>query len=270
VAWPAERFYWSVLEAPQWKRRGPLPEGLKVFLEEDVPVSAEGLHAVCAPMGDGRVLVCAADADSLASLEPGTITLVPETLPDFAGGALAPSALNLLVGAFEPRAVRRGRNRRQLAAAAAVLVTAGLAAVGFSRRAAVWEQASHDASAATDQVLATALPGATPESLAMDVMRAKRLAEAASQLRPPPDAALALGAVLRAWPSGVSSKPQSLLVSESGATVSVTVQGDATPFLKAMKPPAGWTQDEPRLNSADSLTRLTLQLRPPGAQGAMP
>jgi hypothetical protein len=104
----------------------------------------------------------------------------------------------------------------------------------------------------------------------MDVMRAKRLADAASQLRPPPDAAVALGAVLRAWPSGVSSKPQSLLVSESGATVSVTVQGDATPFLRAMKPPAGWTQDEPRLNSADSLTRLTLQLRPPGAPGAMP
>jgi hypothetical protein len=60
------------------------------------------------------------------------------------------------------------------------------------------------------------------------------------------------------------------VVSEAGATVSVSVEGDPTPFLKAMKPPPGWGMDEPRLNSADKLTRLTLQLRPAIGAGGTP
>jgi hypothetical protein len=149
-----------------------------------------------------------------------------------------------------------------LISAAALVALAVLAMIGLVRRAAMWDRVANEAQAARGEVITQTLPGGTSDSLAMEVARLRRLAEASGRVKPAPDAAFALGSLLRAWPAAVSSKPQSLVVSEAGATVSVSVEGDATPFLKAMKPPQGWTMDEPRLNSADTVTRLTLQLRP--------
>src|SRR5207253_2807129 len=97
---------------------------------------------------------------------------------------------------------------------------------------------------------------------ALELSRTRRLAESAARIIPPADAALSLESLLRAWPSSVSSKPQSLAVTESSSTISVSVEGDPTPFLKGLKPPPGWSMDEPRLNASESLTRLTLQLHP--------
>ena len=59
-AWPPERFYWSVLEAPGVRRPGPLPPGLLPEFQEDLPVPVEEVHAVSVPTGDGRLVVCAA------------------------------------------------------------------------------------------------------------------------------------------------------------------------------------------------------------------
>jgi len=98
VRWPAERFYWSVLEAPQWKRPGPLPEGLRAVLEEDLPVSAETLHAVGKPLGDGRLLVCAVESAEIEALGGDALTLGPDHAPEFAGAPVHADAINLLVG----------------------------------------------------------------------------------------------------------------------------------------------------------------------------
>ena len=59
-------------------------------------------------------------------------------------------------------------------------------------------------------------------------------------------------------------------MTEAGASVSVTVEGNAAPFLSALKPPPGWAMDEPHLSSVDALTRLTLHLSPPTASGSAP
>jgi hypothetical protein len=268
AAWPAERFSWSILEAPQWRRAGVLPSGMLPALEEDLPRAAEGLHAVAAPMGDGRLLVCAADESEIESLGEGILSLTPETLPAFAGAGVEPGALNLLVGVHEPRALRRARAKRHLLAAASVLLTSALLAAGLVRRERALESDAAAAREASAQLLRTLSPAGSPEAVALEVARQRRLSEAAARVRPAPDAALALASLLRAWPATVSSKPQSLAVSESGATISVAVDGDATPFLKALKAPQGWSLEEPRLNTADRVTRLTLQLRM--AAGAVP
>lgn len=270
LPWSAERFYWSLLEVPQWKRAGELPAGLRMLLEEDVPVPVDSLHAVGLPLRDGRVLVCAVESAALQSLSEGAATLTPERVPEFVGGKIDPSALNLLVGAYEPRPLRRARFRRHLVSAAALLVASALVSVGLLRRATMWERADAEGRAATAVVLGRTLPKSTPDGLALELGRTRRLADAAVKIRPPRDAASSLESLVRAWPASVSSKPQSVAISESGASISVSVEGDATAFLKAMKPPPGWSMDEPRLNATEAVTRLTLQLRPPAFPGVVP
>jgi hypothetical protein len=260
-----DRFYWSLLEAPQWQRTGALPAGLMQALEEDIPLAAEELHAVGVPAGDGLLLVCAARAGDLEALDADLLTLAPESLPDFAPLGVDASSLNLLVGAHEPGPIRRARMKRHLARAAAIALITGLISIGVARRAAHLDslaQRAHAASAAAVQKL---LPGGAPDTLALEVSRARRVADSSARVHPAPSAAAALAALLRAWPTQAPSRPQSLAVTESGATVSVSVEGDPTPFLKAMKPPPGWTMEEPRLSASDKLTRLTLQLHPGGA-----
>jgi hypothetical protein len=265
LRWPAERFYWSLLEAPQWKKAGPLPAGLLQALEEDIPLAPEELHAVGVSAGDGTLLVCAARADELESLDADLLTLCPEALPEFAPAGVDASSLNLLVGAKEPLPIRRARTRRHSARAAAVALIVGLLSIGLARRAEHFDSLAQRAKGASAAAVQKLLPGGTPDSLALEVNRARRVAESSARVRPAPSAAAALAAILRAWPTQVPSKPQSLTVAESGATVSLSVEGDPTPFLKAMKPPPGWSMDEPRLSASDKLTRLTLQLHPGGA-----
>jgi hypothetical protein len=262
LRWPKERFYWSLLEAPHWKRAGPLPAGLLQALEEDIPVAAEELHAVGVPAGDGTLLVCAARAEELESLDVDLLTLCPEALPDFAPQGVEALSLNLLVGAKEPAPIRRAREGRHLARAAAVALVVGLLSIGLARRAAHLEGLAQRAQAASSAAVQRLLPSGTPDTLALEVNRARRVTESSARVHPAPSAAAALAALLRAWPTQAPSKPQSLVVTETGATVSLSVEGDPTPFLKAMKPPAGWSMDEPRLSASDKLTRLTLQLRP--------
>jgi hypothetical protein len=260
LRWPTERFYWCLLEAPHWKRPGPLPPGLRALLEDDVPVPVDSLHAVGTPL-DGRVLACAVESATLASLPADAASLTPEAIPPFAP-AIDPASLDLLVGAFEPRPLRRARLRRHLAWAGAVLAGSALVSIGLLRRAEMWDRAGASARAAARAMLDPTLPVSSADGLAFELARTRRLAESAARIKPAEDAAESLESLLRAWPSSVSSKPLSLALSESSTTISVAIEGDATPFLKAMKPPPGWSMDEPRVNAAESVTRLTLQLRP--------
>jgi hypothetical protein len=196
-------------------------------------------------------------------VDAGVLRLTPEGLPDFAGGADA-SGLNLLVGEFEPRLLRRARTRRQALAIAACLGCAALVSAGLLRRAAQWSSLAEQARAATRAVVGEVGAG-SPEALTLEVRKLRSAAFPASAIRGGPDAALALSSLLASWPGRVPNKPQSLMLNGSGMTIGVTVEGDPAPFLRAFKAPAGWTQEEPHLNTAGSVTRVNLQLRPAGA-----
>lgn len=264
--WPAGRFYWSVLEAPASIRAGPLPAGLLVLLEEDVPLEGEALHAVCAPMGQGRMAVCAAPRSLLEALPPGTLSLCPEQIPGCLGGAVEPASFNLLVGKLEPPPLRRAKARRRLLLAAAVLACSALLSLGLLRR------ARHDEAIALARASATAaaMTQASVSELTLPrELEALRRAASAQKLRPSsaPDAAPALAALLGAWPAQVPSRPQSVLIDGASASIELSVEGDPSPFLRAFRAPRGWTLAEPRLNTAGSLTRLSLTLRRSAGEG---
>jgi hypothetical protein len=249
--WPAERFYWSVLDGAV--KAGPVPPGLLAALEGDLPEPLEHLHAVCAPIGEGRVIVCAARRAELAQVRSPRLT--PDRLPPCAEGDA--SALNLLVGEFEPRVFRRARARQRLIAMAAVIVCALLVMLGLWRRARVWDVEAADARRAQAALL-RGVGALSTEALAQDLARTRR--DSAGRVMPPPDASLTLASVLSSWPR-VPSKPSSLSIAEKTASLAVSVEGDASPFLSAFKAPPGWTLQEPQVSAMGALTRLTLLLK---------
>ncbi|MCW5775667.1 MAG: hypothetical protein KIS87_04375 [Phycisphaeraceae bacterium] len=258
--WPCERFFWSVLDAPGWSRAGPLPPGLLPAFADDVPADADELHAVCAPAGDGRLVVCAARRADLAQPARTLRSVTPERLPDALDATADPRSLELLCGPFEPRCVRRARLRRHAHAAGILLLCAALVAVGLARRAAHWSRVATDAHDACLAFAEAAAPGIPPEALAAELARLRALSAAA--VRTPRDASLLLAAVLNAWPDDVAAEPQGLTVSQEGASVSVSVEGDPAPFLAAFRAPHGYRLEDPRLNASRGVTRLALRLRP--------
>lgn len=264
ATWPTDRFFWAVLDAPGLKRAGVLPIGLLPMLEEEAPVDAIDLHAVCVPLRDGGLAVCAAEQAALSEVQPATLSLTPESVPPFLEGRVAPERFNLLLGAFEPRPIRARRVKQHAFAAATVLLCGLLVAIGLHRRASRWESLADSARAAAAELAAAHAPTGRPEDLAAEANRLRATRESLAKAVAPPDGALALASVLHAWPASVPSKPQSISVSPAGISVSVSLEGDPAAFLRGFTPPPGWALDEPRLNTAANLTRLSLQLRPMG------
>lgn len=263
LRWPKERFFWSVLEAPGVKSPGPLHPALLEKLGEEIPVDLAGIHAVEVPTGDGRVLACAVLREELARLEGGILSLTPEEVPAFVqvDGEGVAHRLNLLVGDFEPLPIRRARMRRHLVAMAAMVLCGVLLSVGFARRAAHHREVASTAAAATRELIASSIPGATSEQLATEVKKLELAAGVRTRVGKGSDAGIALSDLLKGWPKDVPSKPQAIAVTPTSATVSVSVEGDPSKFLRAMKHAGGWAMAEPRLNAADNVTRLTLQFQ---------
>ncbi len=276
---PAHRFYWALLETPGGTSlRGPLPEAFHEEFGESLPIAADlaaldALHIVCAPavsLSGGEepgLVACAIPRPDLAQLPPAARTLTPGDVPAFLRGRIDPGELNFLVGEHEPAPVKAQRRRQSVLIAATCILASGLVCMGLARRAAAWTSAASDARAAHEQLLASASISVEdarrdPFALSRQIDTLRRATDAAALPRPVPDAALALGSLLRAWPASVEAEPKSLAVRPDGVSLTVEIKGDAKPFLDAFTPPSGWTLDEPRVNNTRGVTLLSLQLRP--------
>ncbi len=261
LQWPPDRFYWAMVEAPGLRTAGPLPPGLLPMAEEQIPAPMEGLHAVCMPLDASQVLVCAAARDELASLPAAISTLSPSSIPaDIAVGANA-SALNLLIGEFEPREARRARLRSHALAATAVLICASLITIGFARRAAHFNALSSEARAAIFSAVESTLENPTSPFALREMRTVRDSLQNAAAITHPTDATPALAALLATWPAEVSSTPQTITATADDLSISVAVEGDPARFLAAFTPPDGWTMDQPRLNAAGDVTRIVIRLR---------
>ncbi|MCC6678648.1 MAG: hypothetical protein IT436_16055 [Phycisphaerales bacterium] len=275
LVWPVEQFYWAQLDAPGYRGAGALPSGLLALLADEIPQPIEEVFAIGISVGGegtggGRVLVCAVRREALATLPREVRVLRPDGLPPGVELVAGLRTLNLLVGDFEPAPVRRERCRRHLSWAGVLMLVVTLAVVGLARRASHWRSVTVAVVAAQRQLVAEVFgEGLPPEhavlSLDAELDRLREINR--SKPQQPADASTRLVSLLKAWPSGVPSQPQGVAVNESGITVSVAVDGDPAPFLSAFRAPEGWVLEEPRLNGAGTISRLTLQLRPLASEG---
>jgi hypothetical protein len=186
-----------------------------------------------------------------------------------------PARIELLVGGFEPRFIRRARTRRHAAAMVMVVALTALLATGLVRRARADESVAHETRAAAARLHERMGTG----DLGAELARIQQLNLALQRFQPGsgvPDPVTTLARVLKAWPDSAdadSLEPQSVLVTTSGVSINARTRGSAAEFLEALRPVEGWTLEEPRMSTTagggGGMTRLSLQLHPAPA-GATP
>lgn len=270
-SWPAERFYWAVLESEQPGDQVDSKHArlrLDGLLETHLPVPAESVHAVYASLDDGRVLACAVERTDLASVPTEWIALTPKSLPPFlSDDQFDPSVLNVLVRDFEPRVYRHAARRRTLIACSAMILCTVLICVGWMRRiqaAADLDQSiEHEVVQATNRTLGDTYSSGREAQAAMEgtLERARLLASSGRDLATF-DAATALQDLLTRWPHNDEVTVQNLSVTQDSVSVNIDVRGDAQAFLKSITPPSTWSLDEPRLSTSNGTSRVSLVFRP--------
>lgn len=282
VRWSSARFYWALLDAsvlPAHER--PTQERLRYLLEPELPEPLEDVHAVFAPIGGTRWLACVLPRRVLASdVLPGTLTLAPSELAPFVheavGETVAPGALNLLVGEFEPTPVRAWRRRAfglAILAAAAVLA---LVLVGIERRAAAARDGIDHRRAQREELIAAALGPAPagqplpPELRLAAALRAlrqtRRQGERVVLVPDPTDALLEL---LRRWPSDLPNRTDAIVVTDASLHVRGTVadSDQAQRLASATAELTGLRAAFPSIQSAPDGVRFGLEWRrDPGAK----
>lgn len=267
VVWPPERFYWGVLNVqglPRNADRGYLLEPL-------LPVPTESVHAVYAPAGEGRVLACAAPREALEELDPTALSLAPESLPDAVGDVeVDPARLNLLVGPYQPRQVRRLRAIWHISVAAILAAGAGLAILGLHERARVHERAATDVQEALNALYDQVLPGRLAGSmqnpallLSTELERLRRTRTEAAPTQIAGDAALVLADLLAHWPGELMLRTESLTVAADEVTLTGLVDSaeKVEPLRSALGELDAWRLALPRTESTgDGDVRVTLRL----------
>ena len=287
---PADKLYWSVLDAPHGARirAGLLPVGLRVAFDEDVPQppakgeaasalleEAGDLHVVCTPISNGRIIACGAPICELRLVAGHRLTLTPSELPAFIRDELDTSAptkaiaasLNLLVGELEPACMKAARLRRAVTILLTSLLIAVLAIIGLDRRVRNERDLARAATGSADtaalelgQRLSVPVR-VTTDTLPALLAVAQRSADAAGRISVPLDASSGLAALLERWPpDGATTDAvwsctvQSLSASGEVIDITLTITGDASAFLRVLSPPLGWVIAEPRLTSIGRAT----------------
>jgi len=276
IVWPANRFYWSVVDTGTGASR-PSDDYLDSLVEPDFPLSLEEMHVVHTLLRDGAFLACALPKSDLDTLPAGALTLTPDAVPGGMNADAAVPTLNLLVKQYEPRPLVRERTRRWMIATGTVAAALLLLTVGLIRRSAVWTEQAADLALVTEERIREAIPsGAASDkpptiwSLEREIesLRATRADEA--KINASPDAALALATVLSSFPRTQSLRTDVLAVSPTTITLNVATDADPQVFLKSLAAPAGWTLDEPRLSTSKGSATLAIQMRRDKKPGGTP
>ncbi|GEM_PF-1304172 len=276
---PAVRLFWAVFDAPLLARSrskricalGPLPAGLLSNFTDQVPISTEELHAVGSFLPDGRVVACAMRKHELDAVNEHVMALVPESIPaELTADGLNPFSLNLLVGEFEPKSIRRARARKCAGAAGLLAALLAIVCIGSLRRTEHAKAVTKQRARATTALLKQAGPtGTTAMTLQTELDRLRQSASIDPTRLRPPDAAANLQKILGLWPRGTSARPQTITIGPDGASLAVIIsEGEASTsptgeFIKAIKAPDGWRLDEPSLASVGNQTRVNLRMRVP-------
>ncbi len=271
LTWPAERFYWAVLDASSLPRGGRLERRLGYLFEASVPgLDAEHLHAVYRRLpGDGRYVACGLPCDEAGPAAAAALTLTPTSLPPFIAEPVNPATLNLLTGRFAPPAVRRLRRRWIGLVAIVVLLCAALATLGLERRVQAAKRGIEAIEAARGAVLAEVLGaqaggGAQPASLRLTAERRRleQTRDADVDISAVTNGAVLLASLLAHWPADVHATTESVSVAEGSITIraAVPTMADAQRFADAFVPMCGWRLRQPRSEAGHDDVTVTLVL----------
>lgn len=267
VRLPPERFYWAVLDTsgsprpltPSSRRRQ-----FKFLIEPLLPVALESVHTVFRSASDGSTVACAMDRKQLLEC-PEAVSLGPDTLPEFMESRLDPHTIDLLTGEFEAPHVRRSRTRWALSCCAALVVITAVVSFGIHRRASAAAESLGRLADAASAVFARVLPDSPsaqpPELRLVSERRTLELTRQAptDELA---DVGTALASLLEHWPEGLNAQTQSLVVTDSVATLiaAVSTNEDAQRLAVALDSSPLWRALQPQIRLVRGTVQLTLRL----------
>lgn len=268
VRLPPERFYWAVLDAPAARDRRA---ALGYLFESVLPVPVERVHAVYSPLRENRFLACGMDREQLAAHE-GALVLGPETLPEFLHASVAepidPAAINLLLGSFEPRAIRRARRRVTLIACGAILACTLAVGWGQLRRASRWHEISDSFAQATAGVYDRVLPASTgsvpPAARLTAELRTLDRTRTDAPAGSPREIAPTLAAMLASWPPDLPASTESLTAAGGAITLTVRLpdESSAERLERELKPPPGWRVSQPTVQREREGLTVRVRMEP--------
>lgn len=282
MQWPAERFYWAVLDGSAVtginaaKRR----ERLGYLFESVLPgVEIEDVHAVYRAIPNQRYVACGMTRTELGdSVPPHAITLTPETMPSFIDdiGDVDPSEFNLLTGDLLPQPLRKLQRRAMLTTITALTLIALLLVVGLERRridfadrtAVVDEQrtAVYDDVLGPRAITTSALPAEQILIAELRSLRQTRRAgksDSGNQAAGPAmaDCSQVLAGLLALWPADIPTQTDSITVTATVITARADVESmtDAQRLADALGSLDGWQLQQPQTQAGATSVNVTLR-----------
>jgi len=272
LRWPAERFYWGVLDASILPSQlGSPTEQLHYLFEPLVPEVLEDLHVVFHSLGRRRYIACAIPRKVLEEeVDASAVRLIPAALPTFVTADFPLESLNLLTREFTPRTVRMARHRLGREIAAVVATSFLVLWIGFSRRVNAMDERHEQVSQRIGEVYEQALGAPSvnaslPPSLQLEArlrsLRHSRVIDPA--LEPIADASLQLQNLLASWPAAVPVETESIHISSDAMHVVGVLRStsDVQLLVNALEGLEGWELRPPAVRSSTKAIRATLQFR---------
>ena len=285
VLLPSERFYWAVLDASTLPGRPRNTTQLGYLFENYLPVPIENVHAVYArhQSASGRHwIACGMQREdlqkALEGVPPDTVMLGPAEVPEFVGPSIDSRTLNLLTGAFEPRAVRTLRARWLLCITAMIVMCTAVLVFGLERRRLHYEGGSVQLRAARQNIYAMVLGSPALDQSASSTSRGHppdlRLIAEARQLQQtrqqpasivaPTDVSETLAKLLSRWPHELIIETESILITPTALTIrgSALSTGDVQELADALGKLEGWQLQQPQVSASGQTVQAALQLKP--------
>jgi hypothetical protein len=278
VRWPAERFYWALLDGGLLPRGGKRRKQLGYLFERFLPgLAIEQVQAVyrAVPGARKRFLACGAPAEKLREqVDAGAVTLAPQALPAFVEAPLDPAALNLLTGPLLPEAVRRLRRRAVSLAITVVIGCCLLLTTGLARRERAVEVRAAGVLAAQaaiiERALGPAAPGGNAQPPHVRLVAALRQLEQTRREDPAAagllDCSVVMSEFLKHWPADLHVSTESIVVAPDSINVRaiVATMGDAQLLGDALGRLSGWRLLQPQSEARKDDVVVSLRLEPEG------
>ena len=281
LRWPAERFYWAILDTlPMPATVRSRRERLGYLFESVLPgVAIEEVQTVYQRLPDGakRVLACGLPKNELRDdVDAAAVTLTPDAAPGFLEGSVDLARLNLLSGSFLPQPVRHLRRRWLLHVCLLLTFCAALLVVGLERRNSLHRRTINDLTATHDtiikQVLGSDVPlpgtGVIPGAGELRLIaQRRRLEQTRSDDLPISEvgnASAILARLLASWPQDLHTQTQSISIASSSITVraSLPTMADAQRLVDAFTSMNGWRLQQPQSEAQRDRVDVTLRFEP--------
>lgn len=278
IIWPADRFYWalldtSVLPKRLWTRQ-PRTEQLGYLFEPFLPIPIDEVHPQYARVDEHQYIACGLAHSTLkGSPLDAALTLGPESLPDCMPliDSVDPKSINLLVGSYEPPSVIKLKRHCATLLTVVVCLTAlifiggTLARTQALRTATV--QANDQRRSIYEQQLDAKSLGATNQpasvQLTAELRRLKQTRSTDHALTDEQsDASLTLQSLLAGWPSEHRIRTESISIAPNSITMvgSLPSNAEAQGFIASFMTPKGWTARQPQIQAVRDDVRLTWRL----------